>query len=116
MSVSGLSTLSMGAGGVNNNISNNSGIYTLNDNATWSHGKHVVKFGANLMHLFFLGNATVSTAVYGSYTFNGSITGVAFADFMLGLTLPVEPPGEPVARPLLHPGCDRAICQRQLQG
>ena len=45
----------MGAGGVNNNISNNSGIYTLNDNATWSHGKHVVKFGANLMHLFFLG-------------------------------------------------------------
>ncbi len=83
--VSGLSTLSMGAGGVNNNISNNSGIYTLNDNATWSHGKHVVKFGANLMHLFFLGNATVSTSVYGNYTFNGSLTGVAFADFMLGL-------------------------------
>jgi hypothetical protein len=84
MSVSGLSTLSMGAGGAQNSISNNSGIYTLNDSATWSHGKHVVKFGANLMHLFFLGNATISTAVYGSYTFNGSITGVAFADFLLG--------------------------------
>jgi Carboxypeptidase regulatory-like domain/TonB dependent receptor len=85
MSVSGLSTLSMSAGGANNAISNNSGIYTLNDSATWSHGKHVVKFGANLTHLFFLVNATVSTSVYGSYTFNGSITGVAFADFMLGL-------------------------------
>jgi hypothetical protein len=85
MTVSGLSTLSMNSGGANNNISNNSGIYTLNDNATWSHGKHVVKFGANLMHLFFLVNATVSNTVYGSYTFNGSITGVAFADFMLGL-------------------------------
>jgi len=84
MTVSGLSTLSMGAGGASGNISNNSGIYTLNDSATWSHGKHVVKFGANLMHLFFLGNATISTAVYGSYTFNGSITGVAFADFLLG--------------------------------
>jgi hypothetical protein len=85
MTVSGLSTLSMGAGGAQNSISNNSGIYTLNDSATWSHGKHVVKFGANLMHLFFLGNATISTSVYGNYTFNGSITGVAFADFMLGL-------------------------------
>lgn len=85
ISVSGLSTLSSAAGGAKNNISNNSGIYTLNESATWSHGKHVVKFGANLMHLFFLGNATISTSVYGSYTFNGSITGVAFADFMLGL-------------------------------
>jgi len=82
--ISGLSTLSMSAGGANNNISNNSGIYTLNDTATWNHGKHVVKFGANLMHLFFLDNATISTSVYGSYTFNGSITGVAFADFLLG--------------------------------
>jgi hypothetical protein len=84
ISVSGLSTLSMNSGGANNNISNNSGIYTLNDSATWSHGKHVVKFGADLMHFFFLVNATVSNTVYGSYTFNGSITGVAFADFLLG--------------------------------
>ncbi len=84
ISVSGLSTLSEGAGGATNSISNNSGIYTINDTATWSHGKHVVKAGANLMHLFFLVNATVSTAVYGSYTFNGSITNVAFADFLLG--------------------------------
>ena len=85
MSVSGLSTLSMGAGGAKNNISNNSGIYTFNDSATWSHGKHVVKFGADFMHFFFLVNATVSTSVYGNYTFNGSLTGVAFADFLLGL-------------------------------
>lgn len=84
MSVSGLTTLSMNAGGAKGNISNDSGIYTLNDNATWSHGRHVVKFGGNFIHLFFLGNATVSTAVYGNYTFNGSITGVAFADFLLG--------------------------------
>jgi len=85
MTVSGLSTLSMGAGGATNSISNNSGIYTFNDSATWSHGKHVVKFGADFMHFFFLVNATVSTSVYGNYTFNGSLTGVAFADFMLGL-------------------------------
>ncbi len=85
MTVSGLTTLSMNAGGATDNISNNSGIYTLNDSATWSHGKHVLKFGANLMHLFFLVNPTVSNTVYGSYTFDGSITGVAFADFMLGL-------------------------------
>ena len=45
----------------------------------------MVKFGADLMHLFFLVNATVSNSVYGSYTFNGSITGVAFADFLLGI-------------------------------
>lgn len=85
MTVSGLTTLSMNAGGATNNISNNSGIYTYNDNATWSHGKHVVKFGGNVMHLFFLNNATVSNSVFGSYTFNGSITGVAFADLMLGI-------------------------------
>ena len=116
MTVSGLSTLSMNSGGANNSISNNSGIYTLNDSATWSHGKHVVKFGANLMHLFFLVNATVSNTVYGSYTFNGSITGVAFADFLLGHTLPVEPPREPAGQPLFHAGCSGAVYQRQLQG
>ena len=91
----------MNSGGANNNISNNSGIYTLNDSATWSHGKHVVKFGADLMHLFFLVNATVSNSVYGSYTFNGSITGVAFADFLLGSAVPVEPAGESAGEPLL---------------
>ncbi|HEY3835165.1 MAG TPA: carboxypeptidase-like regulatory domain-containing protein, partial [Bryobacteraceae bacterium] len=52
MSVSGLTTLSMNAGGSKDNISNNSGIYTFNDNASWSHGRHVVKFGANFMHFF----------------------------------------------------------------
>jgi hypothetical protein len=85
MSVSGLTTLSLGGGGVNNNISNDSGIYTWNDLATWSHGKHVVKFGANVMHLWFLDNATIATTVYGNYTFNGSITGNAIADMELGL-------------------------------
>jgi hypothetical protein len=85
MTVSGLTTLSLGGGGVNNNISNDSGIYTWNDLATWSHGKHVVKFGANVMHLWFLVNATISTNVYGNYSFNGSITGNATADMMLGL-------------------------------
>ena len=85
MTVSGLTTLSMNSGGANNNISNNSGIYTLNESATWNHGKHVVKFGADFMHLFFLVNATVSNTVYGSYTFNGSITGNAFADLLLGI-------------------------------
>ncbi len=85
MSVSGLSTLSLGGGGVNHNISNDSGIYTFNDLATWSKGKHVVKFGANVMHLWFLNNATISTSVYGSYTFNGSVTGNAIADMELGL-------------------------------
>jgi len=85
MTISGLTTLSLGGGGVNHNISNDSGIHTYNDLATWSHGKHVVKFGANVLHLYFLVNATISTAVYGNYTFNGSISGNAVADMMLGL-------------------------------
>ena len=85
MNVSGLTTLSLGGGGVNHNISNDSGIHTYNDLATWSHGKHVVKFGGNVMHLYFLVNATISTNVYGNFTFNGSVTGNAIADMELGL-------------------------------
>lgn len=85
MTVSGLTTLSLGGGGVKNNISNDSGIHSYYDLATWSHGKHVIKFGVNVQHLYFLNNATISTNVYGSFTFNGSITGQAVADMMLGL-------------------------------
>jgi hypothetical protein len=84
ISVSGLSTLSEGSGGATDSITNNSGIYTINNIATWSHGKHVAKFGINAMHLFFL-SGSLDTTVYGSYTFNGSVTGVAFADFLLGI-------------------------------
>ena len=63
------------------NIENPS--YTLRDNLTWVAGSHTFKFGA-----FFsreAKNENAQNAVNGSYNFDGTRTGNAFADFLLGL-------------------------------
>ncbi|HEY8560026.1 MAG TPA: TonB-dependent receptor [Pyrinomonadaceae bacterium] len=63
------------------NIENPS--YTLRDNLTWVRGNHTLKFGAFVS--FEAKNENAGNALNGSYTFNGTRTGNAFADFLLGL-------------------------------
>jgi hypothetical protein len=56
--------------------------WNLVDAITWTHGGHTFKFGADLedfyKHSFFVTNGR------GAFTFNGQVTGNAFADFLLG--------------------------------
>lgn len=78
ISITGLTALTNVPGGVKANNS----IITINDSISWQVGRHVWKFGGNVEHFDnFYGRITD----YGTFTFDGSITGSAYADFLLGL-------------------------------
>ncbi|MCL4855244.1 MAG: TonB-dependent receptor, partial [Bryobacteraceae bacterium] len=54
------------------------------DTMTWNTGRHVVRFGGEYKpQNRFRGN--VPEGNYGSFNFNGSLTGYGYADFLLGL-------------------------------
>ncbi|HUS07276.1 MAG TPA: carboxypeptidase regulatory-like domain-containing protein [Bryobacteraceae bacterium] len=54
------------------------------DSVTWSKGRHVLKFGGEVKP-FSRFDGTVPEGTYGSFAFNGSLTGYAYSDFLLGL-------------------------------
>src|SRR5436305_11696251 len=83
MSISGVTGLSMNSGAIDN-ISNNSGINTFEDTLTWSRGRHVLQFGGDYRH-FWNCCGSISTQVYGNFTFNGTYTGIGYGDFLLGI-------------------------------
>jgi hypothetical protein len=53
------------------------------DTATWSKGRHVIKFGGEFKPKNRFTNS-VPTGSYGDFAFNGMFTGYGFADFVLG--------------------------------
>lgn len=57
-------------------------ILTLNDNVNWQLGKHALKLGGSFQHYR---NFYGVVPDYGSFSFDGSITGNPYADFLLGL-------------------------------
>jgi carboxypeptidase family protein len=57
-------------------------VYEWTDNLTWTKGRNIYKFGTKLRRWVPL--FTDSKQYQGQWTFNGSISGEAFADFMLG--------------------------------
>ena len=59
-------------------------IFQFTESMTWSKGKHVVKWGSDL-RLFRDHNFGIPEGTYGTFTFNGSLTGVDYGDFLLGL-------------------------------
>ncbi len=63
------------------NASDGEGI--LNDDVTFVRGKHSLQAG--LMYIFGIKNQNVFTRPEGSFTFDGTYTGSAPADFLLGL-------------------------------
>ena len=92
-SVQGSPTFSFSGNGSVTSLSDQSGgLATLNkdltygDAVTWIKGNHIFKFGADY-NTFNGFSGTISTTNYGSFTFNGTFTGNAYADFMLGLPL-----------------------------
>jgi hypothetical protein len=57
-------------------------VYEWTDNLTWIKGRNIYKFGTKIRRWVPL--FTDSKQYQGQWTFNGSITGDPFADFMLG--------------------------------
>jgi len=76
-------TTSLTADRLNGN--NSSRMYQLNDNLTWTKGRHTMKFGFDIRHiqavspLGFIGGDN-----YGNYSFAGNFTGNDVADFLVG--------------------------------
>jgi hypothetical protein len=57
-------------------------IWDIKDNITWTHGAHTLKFGFDIPHEQKF--EPTNTNVFGSFTFDGKVTGDAFADLLLG--------------------------------
>jgi hypothetical protein len=78
--ITGISPLTQQPGG----LPVDSNTFTYNDSITWAKGRHVAKFGGEIKPWT---NATQQYAAgtYGAFTYDGSITGSPYADFLLGL-------------------------------
>jgi hypothetical protein len=84
MAISGLTTVQLGSNGAIDNTANDDGINTFIDSLSWVKGRHTLKFGAEYRS-FWWRSGGVSSNVYGNFNFNGTYTGVGWADFLLGI-------------------------------
>jgi hypothetical protein len=78
ITISGLTPLVNVPGGTKANDH----ILSLNDSIDWQVGRHVMKFGASVERYT---NSEGVVPDYGTFKFDGSITGSAYADFLLGI-------------------------------
>jgi len=81
--VTALSNTSGCLGGLGGLCASNS-LNTFKDAVTWSKGRHVLNFGGEFER-YGEHQGSIPTAVYGGFSFNGTYTGIGFADFLLGL-------------------------------
>jgi hypothetical protein len=80
MDITGYPSMYTQAGGMVQNDHD----WGIADTVTWAKGRHVFKFGGEYKpQKRFAGNIPEGT--YGSFAFNGSFSGQAYADFMLGI-------------------------------
>src|SRR5262249_36079277 len=80
MNITGFTSLSTQPGGV---IQDDHDV-SFASSTTWSKSKHTLKFGGEYRkYLAFLGSSGDGT--YGSFDFNGSLSGFGYSDFLLGL-------------------------------
>jgi hypothetical protein len=78
MNITGFAELSTVAGGVKDDNHE----FTFDDSITWTKGRHVWKFGLQYQSYR---DFTGIVPDYGSFSFNGRITGHPYADFLLGI-------------------------------
>ncbi len=57
---------------------------TWSDSVTHSAGRHIIKLGGEFRRYFYY-ESRPNAGAFGTYTFDGSLTGNAYADFLLGL-------------------------------
>lgn len=100
INISGYSSLSVQPGGVSQIARN----LTFSDSVIWTTGKHIIKAGGEL-RTYRNYNGNVPRNTYGNFTFNGSMTGNAVADFLLGI---------PYSSQRLNPLVDRTQTAKEL--
>jgi hypothetical protein len=80
LNIEGVTNLNVQAGGTNQDRRD----LSYSDTVSWSKGPHVIKFGGELRTFNQLVDV-VPEGTYGIFGFNGTFTGDAYADFLLGL-------------------------------
>lgn len=76
----GVQQLRSNVGGLNLNRND----HEFSENLTWSMGRHVIKTGGELRY-FHSNPLGIPGDTFGNFNFNGSMTGIGYADFLLGL-------------------------------
>ncbi len=84
MNITGYSQITQAHGGRGDPWS-----FTFSDAVTWSSHRHVLKFGGGLQ-TYRDYNGYVPEGTFGRFNFNGTYTGNAYADFLLGLPFSSE--------------------------
>jgi carboxypeptidase family protein len=69
------------------------------DNLSWTHGRHFVKFGVDVIR-DRLNETIITSLIYGGYNFTGVWSGFGYADFLLGIPQTTELAVPPPARKL----------------
>ncbi len=85
ISITGITGLSVPYGGGNDKqVVREDRFWHLEDVLVWSHGRHVLKLGAQYDNYNWL-QGELPQINYGAFTFTGAFTGLGFADFVLGI-------------------------------
>jgi hypothetical protein len=79
-----ITSISTQVGGVNGKAADLWENWSVADAVTWGKGRHVMKFGEEL-RTFMWYTTDIPDGSFGSFDFNGSLTGYDYADFLLGL-------------------------------
>jgi hypothetical protein len=80
INITGFTALDVTSGGVLEDFHT----FTYDEILTWVKGRHIWKFGTVLRKFSFY-TSTIPNSNYGNFTFNGVMSGHAFADFLLGI-------------------------------
>jgi hypothetical protein len=80
VTILGVQQLRSNVGGVNLNRNDQE----FSENLTWATGRHVVKLGGELRY-FHDQPQGIPADTFGNFNFNGSLTGLGYSDFLLGL-------------------------------
>lgn len=98
--ITGLSSIFLRPGGISFSGRNKN----LADSLNWSKGRHVLKLGGEL-RIYETFDGQVNNDNFGRFGFNGSLSGDAYADFLLGL---------PFRSRRLNPFVDRTRTSKEL--
>jgi hypothetical protein len=80
ITITGIQQMRVQPGGV----ALNTNIHSFSNTTSWSKGGHVIKFGGELRWWRDF-NDVIPEGTYGNFTFDGSIAGQGYAEFLLGL-------------------------------
>ena len=80
ITITGIQQMRVNPGGV----ALNTNTHSFSNTTSWSTGGHVIKFGGELRWWRDF-NDVIPEGTYGNFTFDGSIAGQAYAEFLLGM-------------------------------